>query len=149
LLIKNAHLLQRDNIYFSKYARIPQRLLKFIFLTNDSGNNHKIYELPQQSVTLFQIKNSVNRLLFPFLFTKFNYCFLNPYAGFLMINKITSHDNLLQKINAYQIKKTLYSFSYKNELQKFILKKYLKIENTFLLFDNPVNRIENYINRTT
>jgi hypothetical protein len=50
---------------------------------------------------------------------------LLKFYGFLFIN-----NNIFNYLNrdffSYQIKKTLYSFSYKNEIQRFILRRYLK-----------------------
>ena len=61
----------------------------------------------------------------PFFFTKTRTNFLLKIYGFLFIN-----NNLFSYINknnfSYQIKKTLYSFSYKNEIQRFILRRYIK-----------------------
>lgn len=66
--------------------------------------------------------------------TKYNLSFgLN---GFLFLTS-SSYFSSLKKENTFLLKKTLYSFSYKNEMQRYILRKYLK--SKFVLLPSKVN----------
>jgi hypothetical protein len=74
----------------------------------------------------------------PFFFTKTKINFLLKFYGFLFLN-----NNIFNYLNnnsfCYTLKKNLYSFSYKNEIQRFILRRYVK--NNYLtdfLFKNNI-----------
>jgi hypothetical protein len=78
-----------------------------------------------------KIKNSniLKKTRKPFFFTKTKLNFSLKFYGFLFLNNnISSYLN--NKHFSYNTKKFLYSFSYKNEIQRFILRKYVK--NNFL-----------------
>ena len=64
----------------------------------------------------------------PYYTTKTKLNFLLKSYGFLFIN--TNLNQYLNNINfLYNTKKLMYTFSYKNEIQKFILRKYIKNNN--------------------
>lgn len=136
-----------------KYKKLP---LKFFFLNSFSRSflkKHLIFELNTYSIFFkwkifylskfnklkknkffmqkkYNLKklnksNILKKTRKPFFFTKTRTNFLLKVYGFLFIN-----NNLFSYLNknnfSYQIKKTMYSFSYKNEIQRFILKRYIK-----------------------
>ena len=79
----------------------------------------------------------------PFFFTKTKLNFSLKFYGFLFLNNNISN-YLNNKKFSYNMKKFLYSFSYKNEIQRFILKKYVK--NNFLVDSLLKNSIfSNYL----
>jgi hypothetical protein len=93
----------------------------------------KIKMFSKKNVLLFfkKIKNSniLKKTRKPFFFTKTKLNFSLKFYGFLFLN-----NNIFNYLNnkhfSYNTKKFLYSFSYKNEIQRFILRKYVK--NNFL-----------------
>jgi hypothetical protein len=56
--------------------------------------------------------------------------------GFLFSNELLSFNFSINPHNLYLLKKNIYSFSYKNEMQKFILKRYLKNKTILLPYTN-------------
>jgi hypothetical protein len=74
-----------------------------------------------------KIINSIifKKLLKPFFVSKEKTSFLLRRGGFLFISERHLSKKKKPKM-IYTLKKTLYSFSYKNELQRFILKKYIR-----------------------
>lgn len=77
-----------------------------------------------------------------------NFFLLNRYS-FILINNVFNINNFKNKY-FYNIKKLLYSFSYKNEIQKYILKKYTKYSfiNNYLSGNYPLLKTstENLLN---
>ncbi len=111
----------------------------------------KKFKILKKNKNFLQIKNFKNSNILkitnlPFFFTKTKTSFLLKSYGFLFLN-----NNLYNYLNnytfCYTLKKNLYSFSYKNEIQKFILKKYAK--NSYLIdfiFKNNVFSSYSYSN---
>lgn len=79
-----------------------------------------------------------------FYFTKTRLNFLLNFYGFLFLNNNTSN-YLNCNTSFFNIKKNLYSFSYKNEIQRFILKKYIK-NNHLLDYSNKNILFLSYFN---
>jgi hypothetical protein len=80
--------------------------------------------------------------------TKTKYFLKFSFNGFLFLTDSTFL-NFIKNNNIFLIKKTLFSFSYKNEMQRYILKKYLK--NKFIFFSSEkfnLNNDFNYLNST-
>jgi hypothetical protein len=114
---------------------------RVLFLNKD--NKLKKLKLLKKNKNISNIKHLTNSNILkitniPFYFTKTKTNFLLRFYGFLFLNNNTF--NYLNSGNfCYTLKKNLYSFSYKNEIQRFILKKYVK--NNYLtdfLFKNNI-----------
>ena len=91
----------------------------------------KMFSKKNVLLSFKKIKNStiLKKTRKPFFFTKTKLNFSLKFYGFLFLN-----NNIFNYLNnkhfSYNTKKFLYSFSYKNEIQRFILRKYVK--NNFL-----------------
>ena len=91
----------------------------------------------------FKNSNILKKTSKPFFLTKTKLNFLLKFYGFLFLNN-TLVNPLNNKSLIFSTKKFLYSFSYKNEIQKFILRKYIK--NNFLMDSLSKNFIfSNYL----
>ena len=108
----------------------------------------KMFSKKNVLLSFKKIKNStiLKKTRKPFFFTKTKLNFSLKFYGFLFLN-----NNIFNYLNnkhfSYNTKKFLYSFSYKNEIQRFILRKYVK--NNFLadsLLKNSVfsNYLDSY-----
>ena len=123
IIVKRIISLKKNFIYFNKKILFFKKNLKF--------------------------SNIYKKIKKPFYITKTKVNFLLKNYGFLFINT-----NLNQYLNntsfLYNTKKLMYTFSYKNEIQKFILRKYIKnnhIKDLYFknsLFNNLTNIV--YLN---
>jgi len=136
--------------FFLKFNKNKNKDLKF-FLYNKNARyvfffkwkvlNFKKFKKKKKSKmffkknTFFFLKKTYNSNILkktrkPFFFSKTKLNFSLKFYGFLFLNNNISN-YLNNKKFSYNMKKSLYSFSYKNEIQRFILKKYVK--NNFLV----------------
>jgi hypothetical protein len=112
---------------FNKIKKIKMFLKKNTFFFLKKINNSNILKKTRK----------------PFFFTKTKLNFSLKFYGFLFLNN-NVFNHLNNKNFCYNTKKFLYSFSYKNEIQRFILRKYIK--NNFLADSLSKNSIfSNYL----
>ena len=144
--------LNKKNLYKNLYFLNKNKsslFFKWKILNFSKFNKLKKNKIFNKTKTLSYFKtlknsNILKKLKKPFFFTKTKTSFSLKLYGFLFLN-----NNLFNFLNNselnYSIKKTLYSFSYKNEIQRFILKKYIK--NNYLIDSTSKNNIfSNHIN---
>ena len=105
--------------------------------------NFQIFKIKSYFMKKIKLKINLNLLKKLKYFTKRKTNFLLKTHGFLFLNNnITSYKNI------YNFKKFIFSFPYKNELYKHILKKYIKSvyinifnnTNKFLPDNGPINK---------
>lgn len=124
--------------------------IKSIFKTNTLLNfttksfylNNTMYRIYIINLNTKFVKNVKKHIPKPIIKNKYKMNFLNNNYGFLFLNNFQSH-YLKLFTNFNTIKKFLFSFSYKNELQKFILKRYTKFNNYFSNFFNNTKNFKN------
>ncbi len=78
-----------------------------------------------------------------FYFSKDKLNFLTPRNGFLFLN-FFNINCLHSSSNFYNLKKSLFSFPYRNELRRYILKRYSKLNWSSFSFNNE-NQYLNYL----
>jgi hypothetical protein len=106
----------------------------FFNTTNAPTLNFNSYSTKNQKITKKPIVKSKTHFFFKF-----------TYNGFLFLTDKIIFQNF-KKSNNHLLKKNLFSFSFKNEMQRYILKKYLK--NKFIsTFSNHFS--ENLLNLKT
>lgn len=112
-------------------------LLKSSFKNNFSKNKFN-FAIKRKIIKKISLKKSkiFKKLYFA---TKDKLNFLHNKYGFLFINNL-SYNFIKNYSNFYSTKKSMFSFPYKNELQKFILKRYVKLHSS-LSFTNYKNHI--------
>lgn len=95
-----------------------------------------------------KISNIINNLNKLFFVSKERNSFVLNRYGFLFITDI--FPNLFHKSRFfYNLKKLIYSFSYKNETQKYILKRYIRNNfNVSFYNTNPINNMFNFNNHS-
>ena len=109
--------LVNDNLIFKfyKFKKTPLLLKNNIIFTYKKKFNNLSY----LNSNILKIFNK------PFYISKERNNFILNKYGFLFINE-NSNNYISNRNSIYTLKKLMYSFSYKNEIQKYILKRYTK-----------------------
>lgn len=90
-------------------------------------NLNKTYNFGTNKILLFLNYNSSEiyaNLLYPVFLSKEKTPFILTNLGFIYLTETASHNSQFKLL--YNLKKLLYSFALKNEVQKYILKRYTK-----------------------
>jgi len=111
--------------------------------------NKSFYLISLKNKTFFNynfffkiIKNFKTFIVKPIIKNKYKMNFLNNNYGFLFLNNFQT--NYLRALtNFNNVKKILFSFPNRNELSKFILKRYAKFNNYFSNFFNDTKNFKN------
>lgn len=153
----------KNFFFFNKNKNFINLKFKFL-LSKSSFYKIKTYEKKNTILINFKTSNIFNLLnKFFFISRKRNNFLLNKY-GFIFLSDVFSNFN--NKL-IYNLKKNIYSFSYKNEIQKYTLKKYIKnnfinnfynkkylflnnilIKNDKLLNNTDLSFFNNYLKKT-
>lgn len=126
-------------IFFNNYSFIVNSNFKKLksLITVTSVN----FNLLKKNKTSFILNNLKKPVFFS---REKNFFILNKYS-FLFLNDFLNNYQKNFKF-VYNLKKTMYSFSYKNEVQKFILKRYNKINFTNNYYNNYLTNISTTLN---
>jgi hypothetical protein len=119
--------------------------IKFFYIQNTFQKNiSRIIHFKINSINTIN-SNKLDKLIFSNLqnllskttiYSNSNNHFKLNLNGFLFSNEFLSFNFSINPNNLYLLKKNIYSFSYKNEMQKFILKRYLKNKTILLPYTN-------------
>jgi hypothetical protein len=110
-------------LFFNKKFNI-QLKNTFLFITNFDKNFYFSYIFSKIKKPIFVTKLKNNFLL-------------NQYGFFFINNSFFNNRNILNQ--SYNLKKLMYSFSYKNEIQRIILKRYSKTLHLSNYFFKNIN----------
>lgn len=123
----------KSNLFLKKNLILLKSLFKKHFLNkkfNFKTNRKLIKKISLKKSKIFKKMYFASKDKIKFLHNKY---------GFLFINNL-SYNFIKNSSNFYSIKKPMFSFPYKNQLQKYILKRYTRLHSS-LSFTNYKRRI--------
>lgn len=129
-------------IFLNKIKHLTFKLNLFNFIWKNINIKFfklkKIYLKRQSKQRFFHTSAIIKNLKKPFYISKTKTNFILEHYGFIFSN--SSYINPSNKTNFfYNFKKNMFAFSYKNEIQKFILRKYTKTHFS----NNIINLVPN------